>query len=47
MKAKVLIQVDRNEALEAIRALDDMSTALQVYEPRWPKQLKRRYAKAA
>jgi hypothetical protein len=46
MKAKVLVKVDRDEALDAIRALDELSTALQAHEPRWPKQLKRRYAKA-
>ena len=46
MKAKVLVQVDRDEAIEAIRALDELSTALQAHEPQWPKRLKRRYAKA-
>jgi len=46
MKVKVLVKVDREEALDAIRALDELSTALQAHEPRWPKRLRRRYANA-
>jgi hypothetical protein len=41
MKAKVLVPVDRNAALEAIRALDALGDALRAYEARWPKSLKR------
>jgi len=46
MKAKVLIRVDRNAALQAIRALDAMGEALLRHEPRWPKRLKRSYKEA-
>ena len=46
MRAKVLVQVDRDQAIEAIRALDELSTALRAHEAQWPKRLKRRYAKA-
>jgi hypothetical protein len=46
MKAKVLVRVDRDEAIEAIRALDELRAALQAHEPRWPKRLRRRYSKA-
>jgi len=41
MKAKVLVPVDRNAALEAIRALDALREALSEYEPRLPKTLRR------
>lgn len=41
MKAKVLVPVDRNAALEAIRALDALRAALREYEPRLPKTLRR------
>jgi hypothetical protein len=46
MKAKILVKVDRDAALEAIRTLDALSDALQGHEPRWPKKLKRRYENA-
>ena len=46
MKAKVLVPVDRNAALEAIRALDALGDALREYEPRLPKTLRRQYKDA-
>jgi hypothetical protein len=46
MKAKVLVPVDRNAALEAIRALDALRDALREYEAHWPKALKRQYRDA-
>ena len=46
MKAKVLVPVDRNTALEAIRALDAMGAALAEYESRMPKTLRRQYRDA-
>jgi hypothetical protein len=45
MKAKVLIRVERDAALDAIRTLDALGTALKQRDPRWPKQLRRRYEK--
>ena len=46
MKARVLIHVDREAALEAIRTLDALGEALREVEPNWPKKLKRRYRQA-
>ena len=46
MKARVLIHVDREAALEAIRTLDALGEALREHEPNWPKNLKRRYRHA-
>ncbi|HUO88475.1 MAG TPA: hypothetical protein VMU08_04815 [Rhizomicrobium sp.] len=46
MKARVLIHVDREAALEAVRALDALGEALREHEPNWPKKLKRRYRNA-
>ncbi|HEY0301472.1 MAG TPA: hypothetical protein VGC36_09080 [Rhizomicrobium sp.] len=46
MKAKVLVRVDRDAALEAIRALDALGDALREVEPNWPKPLKRKYKDA-
>jgi len=46
MKAKVLVQVERDSALEAIRTLDALSVALLEYEHSWPKKLRRRYKEA-
>ena len=46
MKAKILVQVERDAALEALRTLDAMSAALKQHEPRWPKRLKRQYRQA-
>jgi hypothetical protein len=46
MKAKILVKVDRDTTLEAIRTLDALSSALQDHEPHWPKKLKRQYEKA-
>jgi hypothetical protein len=43
MKAKVLVRVDRDAAVEAIRTLDALSAALQTHEPRWSKRLRRQY----
>jgi hypothetical protein len=43
MRAKVLVQVDRNSALEAIRTLDAMGSALLAHERELPKKLRRRY----
>lgn len=43
MRAKVLIRVDRDSALEAIRTLDALGTALLEHEPALPKELRRRY----
>ena len=44
MKAKVLVPVDRDAAVEAIRALDALGDALR--ETGWPKKLKRQYKDA-
>jgi hypothetical protein len=46
MKAKVLVQVDRDSALEAIRTLDALGVALLEHERDWPKKLRRRYREA-
>ena len=46
MKAKILLRVDRDTALEAIRTLDALKGALQDGEAKWPKRLKRQYEKA-
>jgi hypothetical protein len=43
MKAKVLVSVDRDAAVEAIRTLDALGAALQTHERRWPKRLRRKY----
>jgi hypothetical protein len=45
MKAKVLVNVDRDAALEAIRALDALGDALGEGGG-WPKKLKRTYRDA-
>jgi hypothetical protein len=46
MKAKVLAHVDRDKALEAIRALDALGGALCALEADWPKSLRRKYKDA-
>ncbi|HJW39918.1 MAG TPA: hypothetical protein VJ476_01675 [Rhizomicrobium sp.] len=46
MKAKVLVHVDRDKALEAIRALDALGGALCELDADWPKSLKRKYKEA-
>jgi hypothetical protein len=46
MKAKVLVKVEREAALEAIRTLDALGAALGEDSARWPKRLKRRYKQA-
>ena len=46
MKAKILVRVDRDAALEAIRTLDALGNALREHEPKWPKKLKRKYKDA-
>jgi len=43
MRAKVLVRVDRDAAVDAIRTLDALSAALKSHERRWPKRLKRQY----
>ena len=43
MKAKVLVHVDRDAALAAIRTLDAMGEALRADGHDWPKSLKRSY----
>jgi hypothetical protein len=45
MKAKILVRVDRDTAVEAIRTLDALSHALHAHEARLPKQLRRQYEK--
>ncbi len=44
MKAKVLVPLDRDAAVEAIRALDALGEALR--DIGWPKKLKRQYKDA-
>jgi len=44
MKAKILVPVDRDAAVEAIRALDALGDALR--DIGWPKRLKRQYKDA-
>jgi len=46
MKAKVLVQVERNAALDAIKTLDALGAALHEHERHWPKHLKRQYRQA-
>ena len=46
MKAKVLVSVDRDAAVEAIRTLDALGDALREFEPNWPKKLRRKYKDA-
>lgn len=46
MKAKILVSVDRDAALEAIRTLDALGVALLEYETRRPKKLRSRYQEA-
>lgn len=46
MKAKVLIRVDRDSALEAVRTLDALGEALLENDARWSKELRRRYRQA-
>lgn len=43
MKAKVLVRVDRNAALDAIRTMDALVDALLNQKSEWPKKLKRQY----
>jgi hypothetical protein len=44
MKAKVLVPLDRDAAIEAIRALDALGEALR--DSGWPRKLKRQYRHA-
>ncbi len=44
MKAKILVPLDRDAAVEAIRALDALGEAL--HDIGWPKKLKRQYKEA-
>ena len=46
MKAKIVVQVERETALNAIRTLDALGAALGEPDSRWPKELKRRYKDA-
>jgi hypothetical protein len=46
MKARILVKVERDAALEAIRALDAFGAALHEHERHWPKHLKRQYKQA-
>jgi hypothetical protein len=46
MRAKVLVQVDREAALHAIQALDALSGALNDQDAGWPKKLRKRYVAA-
>ena len=43
MKAKILVRVERDAALEAIRTLDALGAALSSHNDDWPKHLKRQY----
>ena len=45
MKAKILVRVERDAALEAIRTLDALRNELQTHERHCPKKLRRRYEK--
>jgi hypothetical protein len=46
MAVKILVSVDREAALEAVQALDALSTALLEHEAHWPKKLQSRYKQA-
>ena len=46
MKAKILVRVERDAALDAIRTLDALGAALALHDTHWPKQLKRQYRQA-
>ena len=46
MKAKVIVGVDRDVALDAIRALDALGEALLAHTERLPKKLRRQYKEA-
>ncbi len=46
MKAKVILSVDRDVALDAIRALDALGEALLAHTERLPKKLRRQYKDA-
>jgi hypothetical protein len=46
MKAKVIVGVDRDVALDAIRALDALGEALLAHTERLPKKLRRQYKDA-
>ncbi len=46
MKAKIRVHVDRDAALEAIRALDAFGDMLREADLDWPKSLKRKYKDA-
>jgi hypothetical protein len=46
MKAKVIVSVDRDVALDAIRALDALGEALLAHTERLPKKLRRQYKDA-
>lgn len=46
MKAKVIVSVDRDVALDAIRALDALGEALVAQTQRLPKKLRRQYKEA-
>ena len=46
MKARVIVGVDRDVALDAIRALDALGEALLAHTERLPKKLRRQYKDA-
>jgi hypothetical protein len=46
MAVKVLVRVDRETALNAIRTLDAFKEALAEGDVRWPRKLKRKYQDA-
>jgi hypothetical protein len=46
MAVKVLVSVDREAALQAVQALDALSTALLENEAHWPRKLKTKYKHA-
>jgi hypothetical protein len=46
MKARILVRVEREAALDAIRTLDALGAALREHDAHWPKQLKRQYKQA-
>jgi len=46
MKASILVRVDRDAAIAAIRTLDAFGEALLKHEPRLPRKLQRQYREA-
>jgi hypothetical protein len=46
MKARILVRVERDAALQALCTLDALGAALREQDARWPKRLKRQYKQA-